>query len=105
MQVFLRPGAIEAISFDLDDTLYDNRPIIAAAEGALLDWLGKEYPKSDNWQAADWRALKRQLLLQQAELTHDTSAARLMLLQTGWRCWDMISTRQSWRKSGSGLVP
>ncbi|BCV63715.1 HAD-IA family hydrolase [Shewanella algae] len=83
MQVFLRPGAIEAISFDLDDTLYDNRPIIAAAEGALLEWLAKEYPLSGNWQAADWRALKRQLLLQQAELTHDTSAARLMLLQTG----------------------
>ncbi len=44
MQVFLRPGTIEAISFDLDDTLYDNRPIIAAAEGALLEWLAKEYP-------------------------------------------------------------
>ncbi|GAB1102785.1 HAD-IA family hydrolase [Shewanella algae] len=83
MQVFLRPGAIEAISFDLDDTLYDNRPIIAAAEGALLEWLAKEFPRSGNWQAADWRALKRQLLLQQAELTHDTSAARLALLQTG----------------------
>lgn len=83
MQVFLRPGAIKAISFDLDDTLYDNRPIIAAAEGTLLEWLAKEYPRSGNWQAADWRALKRQLLQQRAELTHDTSAARLALLQTG----------------------
>ncbi|PBQ30045.1 HAD-IA family hydrolase [Shewanella algae] len=83
MQVFLRPGAIEAISFDLDDTLYDNRPIIAAAEGALLDWLVKEFPLTDRWQAADWRALKCRLLQQQADLTHDTSAARLALLQTG----------------------
>lgn len=36
---------IRTLTFDLDDTLWDNRPVLMAAEQALYDWLGRHYPR------------------------------------------------------------
>ena len=36
---------IHAITFDLDDTLWDIWPIIARAERRLHDWLVERYPR------------------------------------------------------------
>jgi len=38
-------GAIKAISFDLDDTLYDNRPVIMNAFKILYDHLCEQHPQ------------------------------------------------------------
>ena len=35
---------LSALTFDLDDTLWDNRPVLMAAEQSLYDWLGRYYP-------------------------------------------------------------
>lgn len=83
MQIFIRPQAFEAISFDLDDNLYDNRPIIVAAEKALQQFLHQNYPKATAWQFDDWRALKSHMLRQLPQLRHDTSKARLRMLELG----------------------
>ena len=36
---------IRSLTFDLDDTLWDNRPVMIAAEQALYDWLARYYPR------------------------------------------------------------
>jgi len=35
----------KAISFDLDDTLYDNQPIIKKAEDEILAYLNQKHPE------------------------------------------------------------
>lgn len=83
MKVYLRPHTFSAISFDLDDTLYDNGPIIKAAEQSLLHFLHASYPETQRWQRADWLSLKQQLIRDSPELAHDTTAARLIMLEQG----------------------
>ena len=83
MKIYIRPHPFEAISFDLDDNLYDNRPIIIAAEKALQQFLYQHYPKATAWQFDDWRALKSRMLSRSPELRHDTSKARLQMLELG----------------------
>ncbi|PKG75005.1 HAD family hydrolase [Shewanella sp. Choline-02u-19] len=83
MNISIRPQAFSVISFDLDDCLYDNRPIIAQAEAAMQQFLLQHYPRSTQWQFSDWRQLKMSLLAEQPALKHDTSLARLILLQHG----------------------
>lgn len=83
VSVVIRPRAINAISFDLDDTLYDNRPVMRNAERQLWAFLAQQYPKTQQWQAQDWQQLKQQLLLKSPLLAHDTTAARLVTLEQG----------------------
>lgn len=96
MRCYLRPQNIQAISFDLDDTLYDNLPHILNAEAELLGFLHSAFPLTQAWQSHDWRRLKLQLLQQDSELAHDTGAARLAtlhqgLLQLGYSASDAVS--------------
>ena len=81
--VLICPRPFSAISFDLDDTLYDNRPIIINAERLLIAYLAKHYPKSTSWQSEQWFAVKKQMVRLQPSLAHDTSAARLVTLAYG----------------------
>jgi len=83
MKVFMRPQTYRVISFDLDDTLYDNRPVIAQAEAASLCFLQQHYPKTKQWQASDWQQLKATLLTQFPALNHDVSLARQVMLARG----------------------
>jgi FMN hydrolase / 5-amino-6-(5-phospho-D-ribitylamino)uracil phosphatase len=41
----MNPGAIRAICFDLDNTLWEIEPVLARAERILADWLGRRYPR------------------------------------------------------------
>lgn len=83
MRCYIRPQNIHAISFDLDDTLYDNRPYILNAEAELIRFLHQFFPLTMAWQSLDWRRLKLQILQQMPELAHDTSAARVATLRQG----------------------
>lgn len=83
MKLFIRPEAFSVISFDLDDTLYDNRPIIRQAEAASQLFLNQQYPKSQAWQIGDWHRLKLTLIKQRPELRHDPSLARQVMLECG----------------------
>lgn len=83
ISVAIRPTAINAISFDLDDTLYDNRPVMRNAERQLWAFLAQQYPKTLQWQAQDWQHLKQQLVIESPLLAHDTTAARLVTLEQG----------------------
>lgn len=87
---FYRPLLeIKAISFDLDDTLYDNKPVMARTEEEVLRFLHQYYPELRQFQINDFRALRLQLKKQEPSIYHDVSYWRwrslyLLLLEYGY---------------------
>ncbi len=68
---------LSALTFDLDDTLWDNRPVLMAAEQTVYDWLCLHYPRIRlRYSLVDMRALRQELLQQNPELRHDVTALR-----------------------------
>ncbi len=66
-----------ALTFDLDDTLWDNRPVLMAAERTLYDWLVQHYPDiGQHYRIEDMLLLRQQLLQQDPELRNDVSQLR-----------------------------
>lgn len=92
MRFYKRLTPVKVISFDLDDTLYDNVPVIAAAEAWLLQALKQHHPESTLLGPDNLAAIKRQILLAEPELSHDVSACRLRVLTEGLRQQGMIDT-------------
>lgn len=80
MVFFRRWQPVKALSFDLDDTLYDNGPHIARAEAWMLAHLRSEYLAGAMLDAERWHACKRQVLLEDPALHHDVSLARRISL-------------------------
>ena len=76
MRCFLNLKPIKVISFDLDDTLYDNRPYILKAEAEFLSFMQQHYPAEHQWQSEYWRAEKHKLETEQPEISHDTWQSR-----------------------------
>jgi len=74
---------IRAMTFDLDDTLYDNWPYIIEAEKSLLHFIAKEYPNSSHLSRADWQQYKFQALRNDPELFSDMGDLRRITLTKG----------------------
>ncbi|MFT4937814.1 MAG: HAD superfamily hydrolase (TIGR01549 family) [Paraglaciecola sp.] len=74
---------IQAITFDLDDTLYDNLPYIIAAEKALTAFLHDHYPDTQATDVAFWRQQKNKVLLANPEYKNDMGQLRRSTLQIG----------------------
>ena len=81
MQFFRRLQDIRAISFDLDDTLYDNRPVIENAEQWMVDHMRDRYLASAMYDRAWWLQLKHELQRADPSLHDDVSRCRLMMLE------------------------
>lgn len=80
---FYRPFApVHAITFDLDDTLYDNEPVIRKAEGKLQAHIGERFPKAAAMSPQDWQSIKRDLIAQTPELASDMGQLRLLTLKS-----------------------
>ena len=80
MKFYRRLQPIKAMSFDLDDTLYDNYPIVRRAEAWMHMHLRSEYPHITHLDNAAWLQLKRYVIHQQPNLIHDVSAIRIACL-------------------------
>lgn len=83
MQVFIKPQAISCLSFDLDDTLYDNRPIMRRAEQGLLTHLHDKFTATEQWHANEIMRVKAKLLERHPGLAHDVSQLRRMAIEQG----------------------
>lgn len=70
----LRP--FKAISFDLDDTLYDNLPVIKKAEKTFLDYLITTYPELVGLDERRWSLYKTLIIKENPELKDDVTAWR-----------------------------
>lgn len=80
LKLYKRIPKILAISFDLDDTLYDNVPIIGRAEQKLNQYLAERFPPFSALESKDWQAKKNQFIEQNKTLAHDVSLLRKRFL-------------------------
>lgn len=74
-----------AISFDLDDTLYHNAPVMRATDEKMLAYFTQKLPALVNRQYDHhfWFVFRQQLLQQQPDLIHDVAELRLQSYFTG----------------------
>ncbi len=70
-------GAVSAICFDLDNTLWDVEPVLVRAERILADWLKLRYPRiPERFSTSDMVEMRASLLREQPEQAHDLSWLR-----------------------------
>ena len=74
---------IQAISFDLDDTLYDNRPVMIALEQGMEKWITQHYPKTASLNTTRWEQIKQQVAREKMELRDDVTQWRHARIQQG----------------------
>lgn len=65
-----------ALTFDLDDTLYDNHPVIVRSEQAALDFLRQRFAPLQDFQRVDWQRLRAELRVRDPDIYHDVTQWR-----------------------------
>ncbi len=80
MQFFRPMNQVKAMTFDLDDTLYDNEPIIRHAESTLQAHIAKHHSKAAQLSSKDWTALKRAAITKDNRLASDMGQLRRVVL-------------------------
>lgn len=80
--------SVRAITFDLDDTLWDIWPTIAKAEERLHDWLASHYPRvPERYTTLELRTVAREIATAQPSVAHDPTAVRKRALEkAAFRC-------------------
>ena len=69
--------SIQAITFDLDDTLWDIGAVIAEAEKNIYQWLSTHCPKStERYSLVDMQRARVEVVDEFPELSHDLSGLR-----------------------------
>jgi FMN hydrolase / 5-amino-6-(5-phospho-D-ribitylamino)uracil phosphatase len=70
-------GAVSAICFDLDNTLWEIEPVLMRAERILADWLEARYPRiKARFSAAEVQEVRASLLRELPHQAHDLSYLR-----------------------------
>lgn len=78
-----RTGVIELITFDLDDTLWDARPVLARAEEVHHAWIVRHAPRvAARYSMTDLQAYRRALAQREPALRHDFTALRRAALRS-----------------------
>lgn len=85
MQFYRRLYPVQALSFDLDDTLYNNVPVMQRAEQAVRDFMVQEFPQTAPWQAQDWLRHRQQIMYDNPDLASNMTQLRLTALADGLR--------------------
>jgi putative hydrolase of the HAD superfamily len=81
---FYRPlGQISALTFDLDDTLYDNRPVIDRTLHESLSFVRSYHPSLSQFDASELNRLRQTLLASEPEIYHDVTEWRRRALELG----------------------
>jgi FMN hydrolase / 5-amino-6-(5-phospho-D-ribitylamino)uracil phosphatase len=81
LPMHIRPG-YKAISFDLDDTLWEIGPVIVRAELAMHRFLAERYPRvTQAFDVAAMREVRRRIAGEQPAMSHDFTYLRLEALR------------------------
>lgn len=80
MQFFRSINNVEAMTFDLDDTLYNNEPIIQRAEQALQAHIAQHHKAVAAMSSSDWLMLKRAAIKKDKRLASDMGQLRRVVL-------------------------
>ncbi|KXS34317.1 MAG: putative phosphohydrolase, HAD superfamily protein [Idiomarina sp. T82-3] len=75
----------KVISFDLDDTLYDNVPIIKRTEERTHSLITERVPKTREWDIEHWRQRRLDLMRRDDALADNMTALRRATLLQGFR--------------------
>jgi len=68
---------IQALCFDLDDTLWPVMPVIQRSEQVFYDWLAQHYPRiTDKYSIDQLRDMRFQIAAEQPELAHNFTVLR-----------------------------
>ncbi|KMT66214.1 HAD-IA family hydrolase [Catenovulum maritimum] len=85
MKFYRRISQPKLLSFDLDDTLYDNVPIIQNAENKLSQYLSSEYACFKDKTQHDWLLERITFAKLNPALRSDVSKLRLAFLEQAFR--------------------
>jgi len=73
---------VQAVIFDLDDTLWEVGPVILRAEHAMLEFLARRYPRVLELDTLDsMRAVRARMALEHPSMRHDFTWLRLESLR------------------------
>lgn len=72
---------VSAVSFDLDDTLFDNKPHILMAESSLREYIRSQYPGAPAVCERTWRKIRTNILSVKPELANDVGKLRRSVLR------------------------
>lgn len=84
MIVYRPLSHIRAISFDLDDTLYDNMPYIYEAERRLAQYIRDRYPIASSITKTQWNAIRLASLKEHPILVNDLGTLRSVIMTKGF---------------------
>lgn len=83
---FYRPlGQISALTFDLDDTLYDNREVILRTEQEALAFVQNYHPSLKTLQNKDFQRLRQALRETEPDIYHDVTEWRRRAVEQAMR--------------------
>ena len=84
MKFYRRWQPVKAMTFDLDDTLYDNHPHMRRSEQATLAHIHAHFPAAHHTDFGFWRGQRAALLQQRPELINDVAELRRLGLTAGF---------------------
>ncbi|MCK6265732.1 5-amino-6-(5-phospho-D-ribitylamino)uracil phosphatase YigB [Vibrio sp. ZSDE26] len=84
MRFYRGISPIKAMTFDLDDTLYDNRPVIQRVEQKITQWLHRHHPVSATRNYGWWQQVKRDAAIADPMLKHDVTRWRFEQILQGF---------------------
>ncbi|PMN69048.1 5-amino-6-(5-phospho-D-ribitylamino)uracil phosphatase YigB [Enterovibrio norvegicus] len=87
MKFYRRWQPVNALTFDLDDTLYDNRVVIVRAEQLLLDWLEDRCEAMAAFDWSQWQVMRQQVIDENPSLIgFVTEIRRAQIVLAATRC-------------------
>jgi len=92
MKFYRRLHPIKAISFDLDDTLYSNQPVMQETEQGMVKFFARLLSGHGDreFNFAYWLEYRQKAIAMQPELKHDVTALRLTSYYLGCCALGMI---------------
>lgn len=85
MIYYKKLNPIQAMTFDLDDTLYENTSVIIEAERSLMQFMHKRYPATKQVNKTFWRSHQKNHLLTHPLLKNDMGELRRLSLESGFK--------------------
>lgn len=83
MQIFRRLQPVKAMSFDLDDTLYSNLPVMLAANEQMKKFFGDVLPSGNDYNIDFWFHFRNLAIQENPILKHDVVAVRIVAYTKG----------------------
>lgn len=87
------PNNFEVLSFDLDDTLYQNEDVIIKAEQAQFDAVCHLIPEARDVGITKWQKLKWQIAKSMPEVRHDVTEWRIQVIKQGLADFGITDTK------------